>query len=223
MEKLQLQITEVDIKKALANTMSDLGNQVLYDLCSVHSYHKMDQEILAKIWLIGRAYAAAIERRKKVIEEPDGDAFIENKVVPEMRNSEIDHWLEQSKNNPTAETAIEVHFKLTDLFKKISGHDKRSLASKYLHFHQPDMFFIYDSRASQTLGKVTPKKKEWLDLSPDQFDQEYINFYRRCLWLQEYLKSKIGRKLSPREIDKVLLYIHQVLNKKQVLSPTSDV
>jgi len=33
------------------------------------------------------------------------------------------------------------------LFSKISGLNKRSLASKYLHFHVPELFYISDSRA----------------------------------------------------------------------------
>ena len=39
-----------------------IGNQVLYDLCRRYPYHVVDAEIVATIWLIGRAYAASIER-----------------------------------------------------------------------------------------------------------------------------------------------------------------
>jgi hypothetical protein len=46
----------------------DLGNSVLYDLCRKHPSHKTADEILAKVWLIGRSYAASIERRKNVKE-----------------------------------------------------------------------------------------------------------------------------------------------------------
>jgi hypothetical protein len=45
-------ITKQEIEKGLANDAWDLGNQVLYDLCSQHPLHKSDQEIIAKIWLI---------------------------------------------------------------------------------------------------------------------------------------------------------------------------
>ena len=39
-----------------------IGNQVLYDLCQRYPRHTVDSEIIAKIWLIGRAYSASIER-----------------------------------------------------------------------------------------------------------------------------------------------------------------
>jgi hypothetical protein len=42
-----------------------LGNEVLYRLCEEHPRHDSDDSIIAKFWLIGRAYAAAVERRKK--------------------------------------------------------------------------------------------------------------------------------------------------------------
>ena len=57
-------ITAQEVVAALKkNRVWDLGNKVLYDLCSSYPYHKTDEEIIAKIWLIGRSYAAAIERR----------------------------------------------------------------------------------------------------------------------------------------------------------------
>src|SRR5437762_51878 len=41
-----------------------LGNQALYDLCRKYPRHVDDAEIIAKVWLIGRTYAASIERGK---------------------------------------------------------------------------------------------------------------------------------------------------------------
>jgi hypothetical protein len=35
-----------------------LGNQVLYGLCEEHPNHTTEDDIIAKFWLIGRAYAA---------------------------------------------------------------------------------------------------------------------------------------------------------------------
>ena len=59
----------MDIKNLINKCKLDnewsLGNSVLYDLCKTYPTHKDKKSIVAKIWLIGRAYAAAIERRKK--------------------------------------------------------------------------------------------------------------------------------------------------------------
>ena len=39
------------------------GNQVLYQMCRDHPGHTDTDVISGKMWLIGRAYSAAIERR----------------------------------------------------------------------------------------------------------------------------------------------------------------
>ena len=134
-------ITKQEIDKAIAKSAWDLGNKVLYKLCSERPLHKTDQEIIAKIWLIGRSYAAAIERHKSKSSDSKGDKFYERKVAPKIRCSKIDKWFTRLKRDPKAENAIELHSKLTGLFYEISELEKRSLASKYLHFHQPDLFF----------------------------------------------------------------------------------
>ena len=201
-------LTKEEIEKALANDAWDLDNQVLYDLCSQRPFHKSQQEIIAKVWLIGRSYAAALERRKNKSSDSVGDLFYEDKAFPKIQNSEIDSWIGSLKNNSKPEEAIEAHFKLTKLFHEISELGKRSLASKYLHFHQPNLFFIYDSRAVKAIRQITPASEKQLpSLSPIEQDGEYLKFYRRCLWLRDELESKLGRKPSPREIDKVLLVV----------------
>ena len=52
------------------------------------------------------------------------------------------------------ENSSEAHARTTELFTKIRGLEKRSLASKYLHFHVPGLFFIYDARAIAGMRKV---------------------------------------------------------------------
>lgn len=206
MKKPLMRITREDVEKALTNTAWDLGNQVLYDLCSKHPLHKTPQEIIAKVWLIGRSYAAALERRKNKSSNSLGDLFYENKAVPIIKKSKIDDWFARLKKKPT--DAIETYAKLTNLFHKITKLEKRSLASKYLHFHFKKLFFIYDSRSMAGIRRVTPGlRKQPPSLSSKKTDKDYANFYWRCIWLQNDLQARLRRKLSPRQIDKVLLYI----------------
>jgi hypothetical protein len=201
-------LTKEEVVKALANDAWDLGNQVLYDLCSQYPQHKSQKEILAKIWLIGRSYAAALERRKNRSSDSIGDLFYEDKAFPKIKNSEIDRWIGSLKDNSKPEESIEAHFKLTKLFHEISELEKRSLASKYLHFHQPNLFFIYDSRAVKAIRQITPANEKQLpNLLPIEKDTEYLKFFRRCLWLRDELENKLERKPSPREIDKILLVV----------------
>jgi hypothetical protein len=202
-------LSREEIETALANDAWDLGNQVLYDLCSSHPHHKSRQEIIAKIWLIGRSYSAALERRKNKKEDSLGDLFYEDIVVPEIQKQDIDSWIEPLNKNSTPEEIIQAHSKLTKIFQDITKLEKRSLASKYLHFHRPDLFFIYDSRAITAIRQITPSSEKLLPclLPLKQVDSEYLKFYRRCLWLHDDFKTKLDRKLSPREIDKVLLFV----------------
>lgn len=189
-----------------------LGNRVLYDLCRKYPLHAKDDVIIAKILLIGRVYAAAIERRKPVGKKSDrhfGDAFYTKVVAPRIRKSGIDGWLKSLPSHLPSATEdskinkiLSVHGKVTKLFSKISGLEKRSLASKYLHFHRPDIFFIYDSRsvagtrAITTSSGVAPAKTH---------DPEYAKFFRRCLSLCQARKLKHSDALITRHLDDFLI------------------
>jgi hypothetical protein len=74
--------------------------------------------IVAKFWLIGRAYAAAVERRRNP--EGAGDAFYEHILVQAIQASDIDRWLSflpQLVTNPWKDLrrVVKVHKKLVDL------------------------------------------------------------------------------------------------------------
>jgi hypothetical protein len=141
-------LTPKFIGEAINKNVWDLGNEVLYKLCADYPDHSRDDAVIAKIWLIGRSYAAAIERRK-IKDDAQGDDFYEKTVVQEVTRSRIDKWFEEirkdTRNN--AVRSLSVHKKLTDLLYKFTVLEKRSLASKYLHFHFPTRFFIFPRRA----------------------------------------------------------------------------
>ena len=206
-KKRMRQITKEDIEFARKPGIWDLGNQVLYDLCRTHPGHRRDDEIVAKIWLIGRSYAASIERRKNAKEI--GDDFYEKKVAPKVRDSEIDSWLDSigKTEEPGSARTIEVHKSLTDLFHKITDLDKRSLASKYLHFHRPEVFFMYDSRVKQSITKVVPKLSQIPDIETNTYDPEYKDFARRCVWFRNHIRTSFGETLTLRELDTLLMKI----------------
>lgn len=56
-----------------------------------HPHRDRGDAIIAKVWLIGRSYAVAIERRKKVEDTPDD--FYETTVVDKIKDSKLDEWL----------------------------------------------------------------------------------------------------------------------------------
>ena len=189
-----------------------LGNQILYDLCKKYSEHKDEGHIFAKIWLIGRAYAAAIERRRQNQENKEDNHEYYKRAIEEINNSEIDKWiLDLSRikgpNESCFTKIIETHRKVLKLFHDISGSNKRSLASKYLHFHLPDRFYIYDSRAESAMKKFTPLLEEKSRPSIKDSDPRYSKFVGRCLNLQAFIEKNIeNAPLTPRQIDRILLY-----------------
>ncbi|MGA2065457.1 MAG: hypothetical protein ABSG86_10825 [Thermoguttaceae bacterium] len=199
------EITPDDLASAQGVWVWDLGNQVLYDLCRSHFTHSSDGEIVAKVWLIGRSYAASIERRRNK-KDGAGD-FYAGTVAPAVRRSDIDRWLAEVSRPgaPGAPETIITHKRLMDLFKSLTDLDKRSLASKYLHFHVPDRFFIYDSLARRAITKLVPRLNRIPNIPAAEHDQEYKDFVRRCVWLRQHISDRHDVSLTPRQIDKLLL------------------
>jgi hypothetical protein len=184
----------------------DVGNNVLYQLCRDFPRHTDHKEIIAKIWLIGRAYAAAIERRKNKVHENDN--FYEDVVAPIMASSDIDAHLknlqdESEITDSNTKAILATHKYLTDLFNKMTRFEKRSLASKYLHFHLPDLFYLYDSRAVSSLRRILPKTK--VSQHFKHADEEYAKFFLRMNILREKIYRNEGIMLTPRQLDNILL------------------
>lgn len=182
------------------------GNNVLYKMCEEYPLHNNKEEIVGKVWLIGRSYAAAIERTKMGgTLETIMDNFL-NKLQP--RSNYLDEAIknikeisvDQVQNN--LKTIFELHGNLTQIMFEATNLDKRSLASKYLHFHCPNAFFIYDSRARRAINALVKKQalKGYLG------DDEYIEFCLRVLELQKFIKNETGKLFTPREIDNFLVF-----------------
>ena len=193
------------------NSRWEFGNSILYQMCEDNPLHNDADVVIGKIWLIGRSYAAAIERRKNA-DDYQGDDFYYDAVAPKMLKigKELDSRIESLKNNSgiIADCVPEIlstHKYLMDAFMDLTGLEKRSLASKYLHFHCPEKFFIYDSRARAAIGKIVKRPNKKILLGIDDHDAEYGDFVCRMLELQEYLDEKLGVYEKPRAIDSFLL------------------
>jgi hypothetical protein len=205
-----IRLTTKLLERALSNDPWGLGNQVLYDLCARYPNHTDEAEIVAKIWLIGRSYAAAIERGRGQRNRADSsnDRFYTEDVVTALRSSSIDEDLKDLRDFKTlddqvAVAALVAHGRLMNVFRKLTNKNKRSLASKYLHFHRPHLFFIYDSRAVSGIRKlgIPPNALE----VPADVDHDYGRFVTHAIGVRDYVLSKFGRRLSCREVDRVLL------------------
>ena len=182
--------TQKQLDKARQKNVWDFGNAILYKLCKDNFKHDTDDHILTKVLFIGRIYAAAVERRKNKSNDIN-DNFYTDTVAPTFRKSKLKDKLSKLKiakteNIENIKLVLQTHYFLTSMLKKITALEKRSFSSKYLHFHLPDLFYIYDSRAVSALRQFTsqvPKDLKYV-LELDNVDNEYAKFYCKCFDLK---------------------------------------
>ena len=98
---------------------------------------------------------------------------------------------------------VKVHGLTTDLFCGISGLEKRALASKYLHFHVPRLFYIYDSRAAEAIREFSSELPR--PSRSGAGDDEYRKFAEKCQHLRDLCAQRFSLELRPRHIDNLLL------------------
>jgi hypothetical protein len=103
---------------------------------------------------------------------------------------------------------IETHSYLVSELFPLKEDNKRSFASKYLHFHFPEQFPILDNRARCALSKYSIQiGREWrVRLGRLDLDREYAHFAYRIMRLQQAIHMRRGMRLTLREMDKLLLY-----------------
>lgn len=199
------------IKNAQKINLWQFGNEILYKLCNDQFEHKIDKYILTKVLFIGRIYAAAVDRRKNKNKIQNDDFYIDG-IIPVFKKSTLDKRLKKLKNmnvmdSNTIKYALETHNYLVNILQEITDLNKRSFGSKYLYFHIPEMFFIYDSRVIKGIRKF--KNKIPLEyqsiLELDNIDSKYAKFYIKCFELKNQITLKYGIYLTNREIDNLLI------------------
>ena len=211
--------TKQQINSALQKPPWDFGNQILYDLCRDNFKHDQDEIIIAKVLFIGRIYAAAVERRRNK-QDVINDNFYVNTIAPTFRNSDIDNHLNDFKKHKTItydnlQQILQTHYYLTELLMGITDLNKRSFASKYLHFHLPDLFYIYDSRAVTGMRSfVRTVNKDLSKIIKDvECDKEYAKFFCKCFELKKQVEKQFDITMTNRQLDNVLV---EIANMKSV-------
>ncbi len=187
------------------------GNKILYDMCSTYPEHIDSEVVSGKLWLIGRAYSASLERKKppgkstgdlyrqvtKAIVESDID-----KQITALKEKRIQHLM--STDDETISQILHLHNSFIRIVIRHVEIGKRSLASKYLHFHIPELIYIYDSIAAGKLQAIYPRLRIKHKFS-SQFDYTYTKFFFKMLKLRDELISQHELLLTPRQIDRLLL------------------
>lgn len=190
------------ITSAQNPTLWTLSNKVLYDFCQENPDHKNKETSIAKVLLIGRVYAASVERGNKPRDiVVDNDDFYTKHVARRMTTgmdkamAPLKALNSQHVGYENLEKILTAHAEVNKIFK--FEKNKPSLASKYLHFHFPELFFIYDSRARKGLGLLGYSNKLC-----------YKTFCSECLRLGNDIKLHYpSLDLSPRHMDNILLAV----------------
>lgn len=193
-----------------------VGNDVLYEMCQKYPCHKNEAEIIGKVWLIGRSYAASIERsgyRDKNV----SDDFYSQVVAPSFKKY-FDDFLFNVRKLPdlTFESMpiiLKSHKEISEFInKEITKKDNRSFVSKYLHFHFPSLFFIYDSRVASVISSVIRQinlssqklSRDFKRKADYNYDETYALFFNKCFYFQKFCKEN-GIFLDTRCVDRFLI------------------
>ena len=101
----------------------------------------------------------------------------------------------------TIKEILSVHKCLEDLLGKVTERNNRSFVSKYLHFHFPNLFYLYDSYSEKALNSVITAKIDGIALPYDS-DQTYAKYCYKLLFIQHHIAPSDLN--FPREIDSFL-------------------
>lgn len=205
-------------------TVWEVGNQTLYDLCAKYPAHTDPSQIVAKTWLIGRTYSVALERRRGAFES--NEVYYREKIPQVFSSSHLDLWLSQLPEDKelTADLlpdVLAVHTNLVSYLKMNldsteakQGLNRVSFCSKYLHFHRPLLFPIYDARAVKGLRLLI---KDYL---PEPLwnlpnPATYKPFVEVILNVLPVLASQANERLTLRHFDNLLLLLSETSQAKQ--------
>ena len=118
-----------------ANSRWEYGNSVLYRMCKEQPEHKDIDVIVGKIWLIGRSYAAAIERRKNAV--GGGDDFYYDVIVTIYH--EIGHALFELIMSIPEEDVKKYEDKYCNVFFDDNGIDEEELVEDFGQSFDPTL------------------------------------------------------------------------------------
>lgn len=150
-------------KSQESNVVWEFNNSILYKMCNEHPGFDREDIIIGKLMLIGRSYAAALERTK--VKHKNYNIYLNaaKKIITNKDHKgknlhqKLKSFKEITAGNDKLIEAVDIVVLLNDSLssKSVAGINKVSLCSKVLHFHDAN-FPIYDSLASRSLTSLVP-------------------------------------------------------------------
>jgi len=188
-------ITREFVTDTLVRSVLDVRGRALYELCFLHRHHFRNEIVADKLRMILR-YCADHGLQVNAL-SPELSAL-------RLGRAGADRWFAGLTTAEVIDPALvfEAHKRVMDVFDDLPAQQSRALASKYLHFHFPELFYLYDSRvetAALALGRGECGYLAWPEHDPD-----YARFFACCRRLAEEFTSLAGRRPNPREMDRIL-------------------
>lgn len=192
---MTFEISREFIADTLAESILDPRTRALYELCFMHRNHFKDDIVADKLRMIVRLGA---EHGFQV------SGFSPEHAAHRLGQSGVDSWFAGLATAEQIDPSLvfEMHKRVMDVFADLPAEQARALASKYLHFHFPELFFIHDGRVAAAAYALGQGDCGYLARS--EHDPEYGRFFACCRKLTERLVGPAGRRLNPRELDRVL-------------------
>lgn len=164
--------------------------------CNDHPSHTDYCEVYAKVALVNRIYNAQLGRGKRRKYEA------EDRVANALFKSDIDRFIEpllslSGLSEPVLPKVIDCHKQLVKVVRRGAGNDAVSFSSKYLSFHSPRVFPIFDSRAVKTARQI---------LNGISSFRGYGSFEKHCRRILALMDLLAQEKIEPslKMIDYVL-------------------
>ena len=206
------------------------GNMVLYKMCQGDQLrHDVPEVVTGKLWLIGRAYAASPERGSG--EKPPGapDDFFEylagcNRSDWLALDQQLSSLTEGNEFSASSmQLILPIHRSFMDMISNAIGKRRlspgkeprahRSFASKYLHFHRPDHFPIYDSYVTAALARETKGNSDIPAVPTDGVDPTYAQFCSRLAAYRQKMPTLTLRQLDQGLYDLQRKYLDEQKKK----------
>jgi hypothetical protein len=188
------------------------ADDILYDMCSRWPHHKDLSAVQAKVTIIGRTYAAGLERKagqdyRKGILETVANTLNNNSISIDREVATLRNLKRLSM--PAQNLILATHGNMVSLLRKEtkSNLNFRSFVSKYLHFHAP-IVPLFDSRASSVIREWYPWRRFRNRIKlfyKESYDEVYSKFFAQFMLYFNDLKEL---KLSPtvRKADYYLIW-----------------
>ena len=188
-------LTREFITDTLAQSVQDVRTRALYELCFLHRHHFRSEIVADKLRMIQRLCA--------------DHGLAVSEVSPEfaalrLGQSGVDRWFAGLTTAEQIDPALmfEIHKRVMDVFDDLPPDQARSIASKYLHFHFPELFYLYDSRVER--AAILLGRGECGYLAGGDHDPLYARFFACCRKLVDTFAPLAGRRPNPRELDRLL-------------------